>query len=349
VPAVHSRDLVSSRDERARGAPFLRGTAGAIRGVGIAAVLACGAAPSVARADDAAGADVLFSQAKLLMEQDRPTEACPKFEASYGLDKRIGTLLNWADCLEKVDHLVDAEGHFRDARDLALRVGDPRSDYAEKRRAALPPRFAKLRLDVKVGAEKLEVFVDGTRVDESGFGIFQPADPRSIEIVVKRGEDTLDARKVALVEGAEQSVAVDLIAISKAHPKKSNVTVRAPQGQRIAGFVVGGVGLLGLIGFGVLEGVAYTRRSDSLDPGNCIFDAQADAFVCTPEGYALHQEAGDLAEAGQWTGIASAVVLGVGVTLLASAPRGAIVEEKGKPIAAVGPNGFFFGWRQAIE
>ena len=55
----------------------------------IASIAGCSYA-RVARADDAAGADVLFAQAKSLMDQERAAEACPKFESSYKLDPALG-------------------------------------------------------------------------------------------------------------------------------------------------------------------------------------------------------------------------------------------------------------------
>lgn len=315
----------------------------------IASIVGCAYARA-ARADDAAGADVLFAQAKSLMDQERAAEACPKFESSYDLEKRLGTLLNWADCLEKTKHLVEAEDRFREARDMAVRDGDPRNEYAEKRRTPLPGRFAKLRLDVKVGAEKLQLFKDGVRVEETSFGLFEPANPLKVEIVVKRDDEVLETHSIELQEGAETTLPLDLIAISKAHPRKSNAVLRVPQGQRIAGFLVGGVGVAGLIGFGILEGLAYAKRGEALEDGRCAYDSGTDIYVCTPHGYALQQESGDLAEAGQWTGIASSVVVAIGVTLLATAPRGVIEERpKGGPIARVDPTGFFFGWRGSLE
>lgn len=294
---------------------------------------------------------MLFTQAKALMEQDRAVEACPKFEASYALDKRLGTLLNWADCEEKIGRIVEAEGHFREARDLATRSGDPRSEYAEKRRAPLPARFAKLRLDVKVGAEKLTVVRDGVAVEETSYGVFEPADPAVTEIVVQRDGEPLETMKFKLEEGQERSIALDLIAISKAHPKKTGAVLRVSQTQRVAGFVVGGIGVAGLLGFGLLEGLAYQKRSESLDDGQCVYASDPDAYVCTPQGFVLHETAGDLAEAGQWTGIVSGVVFAVGVTLLATAPRSVVVEGAPKvaPVAHVDASGFFFGLRGTLE
>lgn len=311
-------------------------------------MVACACA-RVARADDAAGADVLFTQAKALMDQDRFAEACPKFESSYGLERRLGTLLNWADCEEKIGRIVQAEDHFREARDLAVRTGDPRSEYAEKRRAPLPARFAKLRLDVKIGAERLEVWRDGARVDETSFGLFESANPIATEIVVKRADDVLETMNIKLEEGQERSIALDLIAISKAHPKKGGAVIRVSQTQRIAGFVVGGVGVAGLIGFAILEGLAYGRRADALAPGRCLYDSGSDTYVCTPVGYELHSEAGDLAEAGQWTGLASGAVIAVGVTLLATAPRGVVAAADEKPVVSVNRDGFYVGWRGRFE
>ncbi|MEJ7735736.1 MAG: hypothetical protein WKG00_41925, partial [Polyangiaceae bacterium] len=57
---------------------------------------------SAARADDRASAQALFDAGKLLVADGKYAEACPKFEASFTLDRTLGTLLNLADCHEKV-------------------------------------------------------------------------------------------------------------------------------------------------------------------------------------------------------------------------------------------------------
>src|SRR5512144_2754687 len=89
-----------------------------------AAVVAAPALSTPARADDNAAAEALFQQAKTLTEQQRYEEACPKFAASYKLDKTLGTLLNLADCEEHVDRIATAWAHWGEAVELAQKAGD---------------------------------------------------------------------------------------------------------------------------------------------------------------------------------------------------------------------------------
>src|SRR5258708_17204770 len=117
-----------------------------------------------AHADDSEGADALFQDAKELMTANRAAEACPKFEASYKLEKKLGTLLNWSDCLEQTGKIASAFAHFAEAMDWAEREHDDRASFAQQRRDALKPRLPKLLLDVKLGQEKLALAVNGALV-----------------------------------------------------------------------------------------------------------------------------------------------------------------------------------------
>ena len=267
-----------------------------------------------------AAADVLFQEGKSLMTAGKVHEACPKFTASYKLERKMGTLLNLADCLEKDGKIGSAYERFGEAVDWAKNRTDDRGEYAKRRQEALAPRVPKLRLSVTQGAEKLSVFRDGTPVSEESFGLSIPVDPGTIEITVRRGDDLLDKRIAKVEEGRELEVPVDLAAIARAHPPQQTAN-RVPTGQRTAGFVVGAVGLAGLATFGILEGAAYGQKSKADAPGGC-----KNGF-CTPAGFELNRKAGNLAEAGQWVGVASAGVVAVGVTLLLTAPRSAAVRR----------------------
>jgi hypothetical protein len=276
---------------------------------------------ALAHADDSAGADVLYQQGKSLMTDGKAIEACPKFEASYKLEKKLGTLLNWADCLEKTNKIASAYARFDEAFEWATREGDQsRIDFATSRRDPLKARLPRLRLSVKLGHEKLAVFTNDEAVDESHFGVAVPIDPGVVTVSVRRGDDPLEERKVEAKEGAESVIELDLEAIATAHPKKVAI-IPAPKTQRNIAFVVGGVGLVGLVVFGALEGVAYQEKSNATSLGRCRFDDGSNRYECTPKGFASEKRAGDFAEAGQWTGVASAVVVAVGITLLATAPR----------------------------
>jgi hypothetical protein len=242
--------------------------------------------------------------------------ACSRFEASEKLDPKLGTLLNLADCFEKDGRTASAWERFDEAVTLVKTHPDDRGDYALKRRDDLTPRLAKLRLAVTQGAEKLAVYRDGIAVAEEMFGLPIAVDPGPIKLAVRRGDETLDKRSVVAKPAEEVEVALDLAAISKAHPPKTRFS-RVSRAQRTAGFAVGAVGLAGLVTFAILEGAAYGQKAKADGVGGC-----RDGY-CSPDGYALEHKAGDLAEAGQWVGVASAAVVAIGATLLLTAPRGA--------------------------
>lgn len=279
--------------------------------------------------DGAAAADALFQQGRALMSAGSPREACPKFAASYKLDKKLGTLLNWADCLEKDGRVGSAFERFSEAVDWAKTKSDDRLEFATKRRDALADQVPKLTLVVTVGAEKLDVYRDGARVPEEVFGLAVPVDPGPVELEVRRGDDVLERVKTHAQRGRAEELKLDLAAISKAHPKP--VAKPVAKGQRTAGFVVGAVGLAGLGVFGVLEGVAYGQKSKADAPGGCK------SGFCTPQGFALERRAGDFAEAGQWVGIGGAAVLAVGATLLLTAPRAPATKPCVGLLPFVGP------------
>src|SRR5437763_1990631 len=97
-----------------------------------AAAAALGALAAPARAqDNSAAVEALFNEGKRLSAEGKIALACPKFLASYNLEKRLGTLLNLADCYEKNAQLASAWARFVEARTLAARANQQeRADYA---------------------------------------------------------------------------------------------------------------------------------------------------------------------------------------------------------------------------
>ena len=275
-----------------------------------------------ARAQDSAGAGALFREAKDLMSEGKVTEACPKFQASLELQRALGTLMNLADCLEQDGKTASASRRWDEAIALATELKDDRLGFAEERKVALSGRVPKLVLDVVAGPEALRVKVGGTEVASSRFGLPLEQDPGSLQIHVARGDDVLETLPAPLPEGQTTTVKVDLAAIAKKHPPKA-ARPQAPEArpeQRIAGFVVLGVGLAGVTAFAVLESVALAKRSEADGGGNCV-DRDGKA-LCSPQGYDLLEEAGTLAEVGQWVGLGGLAVVGVGITLVLTAPAG---------------------------
>ena len=68
----------------------------------------------------------------------------------------------------------------------------------------------------------------------------------------------------------------------------------------------------------VLGGVALGEKGSS----GCVDAADGERRVCPPGGVDSIETAEGLATAGQWVGIAGAVITGVGITLVLTAPDG---------------------------
>jgi hypothetical protein len=310
---------------------------------GLAACFALAAASlglptGVAQAQDSAAAETLFREGKALVAEGKITEACPKFEASLELDRSLGTLLNLADCLEQNGELARAFVRFGEAAKLAESEGDDRAGFAKERRDALVPKVGRLSLKVTRGTEALVVQVAGRPLSDTALGLPIVVDAGKVEVFVLRERDVLEKREVDVAAGDSAELALDLAAISAAHPSTSEVKLGPPDPtQATIGIIGMGVGLAGLATFGVLEGIAFGQRAEAGGEGGCI--ERGDSMLCSPQGYELMQRAGDFAEVGQWVGIAGATIFAVGLTVFLTAPtEGEPIEQAPVAIAPwIGP------------
>lgn len=285
----------------------------------LAALGAVLGSPKAARADDdAAAAQALFDEATALKSKDDWAGACPKFESSYKLDPALGTLLNLANCFEKIGKIASAWARWEEAYQWATKNNDDRAEYAKNNRDALAPRLPKLKIAVTNPVAALSIERDTAGVLPAMYGSSLPVDPGEHTVFVKRGDEVLKTEKIKVAEAQSAEVALDLAAIEKAapppKPKKDVVVVGPSPTLRKVGWGVGATGLAGVLAAGVIEIYALSRKSLADDPKNCF------ERLCTPAGKAFADDAKTFAEVGQWVGIGSLVVTAVGVTLLIVTP-----------------------------
>lgn len=304
--------------------------------------LVCSAALSVAgpAQADSAAADALFEEGKRLMAEENYVEACKKFDASYKLDKTLGTLLNLANCNESVGLIATAWAQWGEAVERAKKAGDARADYAQDRRDDLTERLPYLTITVVNPAEGLKVRRGDAVLAEGTFGVSLPVDPGQQVIQVLRGEQVLKQEVVTLEEKEKGEVKLDLAAIDKAVPPEapppapppSVVTVTPnvtppPSGdtQRTVGFVVGGVGVAALVAAGVFGVIALSKKGSADEPDACVGDEEK---FCTPDGLSDVDGAKTFANLTQWVGIGGIVVTIVGATLILTAPSGSELDQR---------------------
>ncbi len=249
------------------------------------AVLAKGA-PALAGDTDVATAQVLFDDAKKLMNEGNYADACPKLQDSQRLAPGIGTEFNLADCFEHTGKFASAWAAFLDVAEQTHARGErDREKVARDRVAALEPKLG--RLVVVVPAERrvdgLEVLRDGAVVRPALWGVDVPVDAGEHTITARAPGRIAWSTKVTSTDGQPSSVEVPALSpvpqltasappmASSAPPAASATTTvtvvtsataiptdtAAPS--RLPAYLVGAGGLA-LGGLGVLGIVQYNAK-----------------------------------------------------------------------------------------
>jgi hypothetical protein len=288
-------------------------------GVACAILAAC---PRALAADPAAALEQLKSGYALKME-GRCAEAIPHFVESQRLDPQPKTLLNLADCEERLGDLVSAQQHAVEARDEVRREGNAALvGVAEQQLARLDKRLPRLTVRVVPDAPAgTTVARDGTTLGSVSLGVALPTNPGK-HLVVASAPGRPDQRfAIDLAEGAQEVLDVrpgELAAApGPATPAETpdGAASRSTWGVRkTIAVALGGAGLVG-IGIGSYFGMqAIAKNDQSKANGHC------DATGCDSTGKPLRSQA--LTDAGISTvafGVALAAIAG-GVVLWVTAP-----------------------------
>jgi hypothetical protein len=264
--------------------------------------------------------------------------ACAKLEESLRLDHGIGTEFNLADCNEKRGRLATAwSGFLSVAAAARAQNQEQRENVASTRAAALERRLPKLVIDVPGAAPSgLEVKRDGIVVGSESWGSAVPVDPGTHRVTAAAQHKETWEGVVSATEGSVVRITVpaDLTDVAVASPKpvetRAPVTVRnepRPEQasfpepiieqrgvkQRVAGYVVSG---LGIVGLGIGAGFAIDsiqKRNHSKD--HCTGD------LCNARGVSLRDKAIQSGDVATVAGIAGGAVLLGGIILVLTAPR----------------------------
>lgn len=270
-------------------------------------VIACGsmlATSAQAQGDGAALAETLFREGRRLMGLKRFDDACPKLAESHRMDPATGTLLALALCHEGQGKTASAWTEYSDVAARARSEGNKdRENAARQRAAALEPNLSRLTIRVaneSASLQGLEVRRDGVAQPKASWGMAVPVDPGlhvieasapgrklvRLEVKVGASRDNKEASLPALDPAATEPPVAPAATAPTAH-SAAPVTPSAPDstapreggasGLRTAGWVVGGLGLVG-IGIGSYFAVqAMGKKSDS--------DADCDGNVCGPQAF----------------------------------------------------------------
>jgi hypothetical protein len=206
----------------------------------------------------AATAEQLFRDANALLAKGQIHEACAKFAESEKLDPQLGTLLNLATCHEKDGKVATAWGEYSELVDQAEKQKDKkRLGYAKKKLAELDSHLPHFELRVPAGTAELRL--DGVVLGQGAWSSSLPVDPGDHELTYTAPGKKPGSLHATAVEGsAAVLVLPPLVGEPVAAPPALvvaplPVVIEPPppdthEGSRwrTAGFVVGGVGVVGL-------------------------------------------------------------------------------------------------------
>jgi Flp pilus assembly protein TadD len=194
------------------------------------------AGPALAQTRDPAGAQLLFDEAKRLLDAGKIADACPVFLKSFKLDPKPGAAFNLGACYEKNGQTASAWVRYLEAASLAEQAGQPdRAEYARAAAKALEPKLARLTLAVPKAPPGLEVRRDGVLIDATAWGTAVPVDPGKHELQARAPgkrpwSQTLDVAAGDAKARVEIPGMVDLVGadVALAPARSSGATKRDP-------------------------------------------------------------------------------------------------------------------------
>lgn len=307
-----------------------------------ASAAACGlafffGAESTCRAQTTAAAEALFDEGRVALEAKNYDLACQRFDASNRLDPAIGTTLNLAVCEEDRGRLATSWELFRAALEK-LGADDPRRDFTQKQIDALAPRLPRLVVTLAASVPFGTTVRDGDVIYPSAaLGTPLPEDPGARTLIVEAPGHAAKTIDVVLTEGSTTSIEVAPGAesapalatrVAAAPPIAAPLPPEPPHSpsrrdRLLAGFIVGGVGVVGL-GVGIGAGVAALEKKSIAD------DECSDVLrVCSQRGHDAADSGRTLAAVSTVGFIAGALATGVGVYLVVTGMK------PGEPAVAV--------------
>ncbi|MET0410768.1 MAG: hypothetical protein ABW217_05710 [Polyangiaceae bacterium] len=246
--------------------------------------------PAFAQGSDPATARALFAEGRKLMAEKKYEDACPKFEESLRLDHGMGTQFNLAFCWEQQGRTASAWATFLDVAAAARAAGQSEPEAAARDRAsALEPKLSRLTIKVPAPVESLEVTRDEVAVGRAAWGSAVPVDPGTHTLKASAPGKKPWQQQVSVAGGSRVSVDVPKLddapvavaaAVTEPEPVRSRSdepardmeTLRdeGVNGTRVAAWVIGGVGVVGL-GLGTFFALKFQSERDKYD-GLCVVE-----------------------------------------------------------------------------
>jgi hypothetical protein len=289
--------------------------------------LAIAASPALAQppSADAERAQTLFNEGRTALERGDYPAACKALSESLALVVRSNTLFNLAQCEEHEGRLLDAHRHWQQGIEL-LPPEDQRLAIARARVDALGRRLPRLTIQLAGDTPaETKVEVDGRPVAPAALAQPILLDPGTHAVTVSAPGHAARRLDLGLAEGEAKTVLLSLSATTP--PPVTNtpppITPPEPRGRPAIGWVLGGVGVAGLVVAGVTGGMLVAKHG--------AIDDACPKKLCSPEGRRLIDSTGPLEVANAAGWIAGAAGIGAGALVLLLGGR------REKPRASVVP------------
>lgn len=292
-------------------------------------------APAVSADDPAALAQSLFDEGRRLAnEQNNWAAACPKFAESHRLKPGGGVVLNLALCYRKTGRTASAYARYKEGLALAVRdKNEARIKIARDGIDELEPQLSHLTIVVKEEPPELKIDLDGQAIPRAAWGSRFPVDPGKHVVVASAPGKTAWRGEVGVEDTADQKTIeipklVDAPKQLPPVPRDEVVRIDHPT-RRVVGYVVAGVGVVGL-GLGSYFGArAISAKSRSDD--ECVGG-------CTATGSDLSRDAVRYGNLSTVSFAAGFVAIGAGTYLLLTSTT---VQTTAR--VSLGPNHAIFG------
>jgi hypothetical protein len=287
----------------------------ALCGLTLAALLL--AAPC-ARADNTGDAERLFREGVALRDEGNLAAACPKFADSFALDPAPGTLVNLGDCEVRIGKMLAAIEHYKLAVS-GFPKGDKRRDLVTQKVTATEARLAHLTIRVTPSVpDGAKITRDGVPFDRRLAGDTITLDPAKVTIVVSAEGHDDAVVEVEMGEGQTKDVYVDVGPKAKPRPVSpppKATTVAPPQEAsrpplRTAGYIVGGIGVVGL-GVGAVTGIMALSKA-----GTVRDHCDTTTYGCDSEGVSAAHDGNTLAPISTVGFIAGGALVAGGVVMI---------------------------------
>lgn len=288
--------------------------------------------PSTPATPAAVAAQARFDRGRELFQHDRHAEALAEFRASLELFRSPNTRLYAGLCLQRLGRF--AEAHTELSRTVSeageLVVTDRRyegaRDLARRALAEIEPRLAQLSVRVVDPPPGVTVRVGRVPLDAAALGVSLPYDPAEVTVVAEAPGFLPSQQVVRLTAGGRASIELGLRSVGSVATVRIPPSTEGPQGPpsrgggvRVAGFVIGGLGIASLAGFAALGSMAASEYNE--------LSLVCPRLACTAARVRQIDDGEQLTTMANVTLVAGAALLVTAVVMIAAGGPRAVTER----------------------